>query len=438
MIRRLAFIVCLLGLLPSPASAADAARHFTLSNGLKVIHIPLPGNDVVALQFVMPGSSSRQTKQNAGIESLLLESMIRGSEAYPKEETDRELDRMGAVIAAVVEKDFSSLNLLCVRPFFDRSLDIFAEAWKHPLLLPEEVELAREKQLARIRARRDSPEEYMALVLNERFYDGHPYRNDPLGTLQSVSCLTVEQLRGYHDSIRRCADHFIVVVGRLSEMELRPRLEKAFGEVRRSRLIGTEMPAFTPHPNEMVLADMDIPTKYILGKFPAPAPGEKHYAALKIGLKVLKQRLWDEVRAKSGLAYAVTSGLGESRTNYGYVFLTTDDETKAMPIIFNEVKRLTTEPIPEDELKAARSVHRTEYYKSIESNSGQEGFLALGEIHFGDYRKRHFVMDRIQGVKPAEIQEAAEKHLGGFTFAVVGPTKSLDTAVFRARVVNLR
>ncbi len=415
---------------PSLVFAQDKAIEDRLSNGLKVLFLPIPDNEVAAMHYVIPGPVIRQDADNAGIEKLLLNSMIKGSVPYPKETMNRELDRMGASLGVHVGKDYSSFELLSIRPFFERALALFAAALHEPELAPEQVELIRRRQLAHIRAKMDDPDELLSLTLNETFYKGHPYHNDLDGTLASVTALKLEDLKRYHENLLRSADHVIIVVGNFQWPLLKAVLEATFGQTRRTRFTGMKLPEFQADTSSLARLDRPYPTKYILGKFAAPAPGSPDFAALRLGLKILSARLWEAVRTKQGLAYAVFSGLSLSLTNFGYLYVTTTDETTAMPLVFSEIRRLQSEPVQEEELRSLKSVYRTEYFMSRESNAHQADVLAFGEIYLGDFHRRNETLEKIQKVTSEDILKSAKRYIRQIRFAVVGPVKNLDPKVF--------
>ena len=149
---RITLIILLLMLTIRPALADDPAMDFSLSNGMKVIFLPITDNEVVALEIIIPGTSLRQTRLSSGFEKVLLTAMTKGSLSYPGELMDREIDRYGSSIHSHADKDFSSYGMSCVRPFFFQTLKVFADSFRHPELDPAEVERVRLRQLARVTA----------------------------------------------------------------------------------------------------------------------------------------------------------------------------------------------------------------------------------------------------------------------------------------------
>jgi|GEM_PF-2735887 len=428
---RYTLIILLIALFATDAMAMEKAQDFTLSNGLKVIFMPVSDNQVASLSLVIPGTSLRQSTESAGTEELLMTVMTKGSDKYPGDKVHKALDQYGSTIYKSIGKDYSEFGMSTIVPFFNQTLDIFADAFLNPELSDKVIELEKQKHLAYLRARQNDPDQYLSIVLNDLYYRNHPYHNDIDGTEETVSALSKEKLAKHHAIITNCGSSFIVVVANLGREQLRTKLEGYFGKLSRTSFIGLGLPAFEKGETAFTTAERQLPTHYILGKFDAPAIDKQDYASLKMGLKVLSQRLWEEVRTKRALTYAVSSSISSSATNYGYIYLNTTNMPEAMSVIFNEINKIKTEPIKTEELQATKAVYKTQYFMSIEPNSSQAAYLAHAEVYFGDYQKRQLLIDAIENTTPESVKAALIKYVENFTFAVVGTADKIDEKLFK-------
>ncbi len=414
----------------SSARADDAAVDFRLDTGHKVIFLPIPDTEVAALKIVIPGTSLRQNADTAGVERLLVKTMLMASETLAKDEVSRRLDAMGTRIWSSVEKDRTVFSLQCVRPFFKHSLSVFADLWQRPLLDENDVILQRDRQLAMIRSKHDNPDEWLSEILNRTFYQGHPYESDVDGEEEPVKAFDRAALKSHHAKLVKDPRAFIVVAGPFLQPDLERWLNAAFHVPQTEGDHSWALPELNRPSQNLVFETRAIPTKYILGKFCAPAPGKADYAALKIGMKLLSYRLWESVRTKRGLAYAVYSGLSASQSNFGYLYVTTVDEAQTMALIVDELQRLATTPPPQAELDAVRAVYRTQFYQGIESVQGQAEFLALSESLLDGYHNRQTVMEQVGRLTPSEVQKAVARTAKDFTFGILGPGDVVDETIF--------
>src|SRR5207253_3404001 len=118
-----------------------------------------------------------------------------------RERMRKELSRMGTVIGESVTYDYSALSMAATRANFDRSWDIFVDAALHPSFTKEDVARVQSQILAALSNDADEPDSYLQRLQDRVAYTGHPYLNNPEGTAESISRLTVEDLRAYHQKI---------------------------------------------------------------------------------------------------------------------------------------------------------------------------------------------------------------------------------------------
>ena len=79
----------------------------------------------------------------------------------------------------------------------------------------------------------DDPDTYLQRLQETTAYAGHPYVNRPEGTVQSVSKLTLEDIRRYHQQIMETSRLLLVVVGDLNVNQLRQQVTASFGKLPR-------------------------------------------------------------------------------------------------------------------------------------------------------------------------------------------------------------
>src|SRR6266480_3091051 len=192
------------------ARQASLVSEFHL-NGLKVLVKRREGSQTVAAGLFIRGGVENINKDNAGIESLMLNVASEASTGFPRERLRKELSRMGTVIGESVSYDYSVLSLTATRSNFDRSWEIFTDVALHPAFNKDDVALVQARMVAALRDDADEPDSYLQRLQERVAYAGHPYLNRPEGTAESVGRLTADDLRAYHQKIIQTA-HLLLVV----------------------------------------------------------------------------------------------------------------------------------------------------------------------------------------------------------------------------------
>ena len=390
-----------------------------------------PAKPVVSTQLYLVGGEANMTRELAGIEMMALNvAASGGTEKTPKDAFNARLDALGASIGGFTDRDYSGFAFKTVTDHFDTVWDLFGQAVLQPAFPKDEVELVRTRQLASIDQMYEDPDSLVSHVATQLLFEGHPYESIQMGTKENVAGFTRDELRAYHRSLLDPERMVLVVVGPVPVEQVIARTKATFGKLARGDYQERELPGFDLKDKRLAVVDQNLPTNYVFGLFAAPEPGHKDYAALKLALTYLDNRLFDEIRSKRGLTYAVASGLGKRRSNYGYLYVTAEDPAQTMPAIFEEIEQLKKNRLDPQVLKETLNVFITRHYMGQETNSGQAGSLADAQIIADDWRQADRFLDQLKAVTPEDVQRVAETYLRDYHFGVVGPEEKLPREVF--------
>jgi predicted Zn-dependent peptidase len=398
-----------------------------------VLHKRTPANSVVSARLYLNGGSRNMTNQTAGLEKLTLNvATSGGTELLPKDPYNSRLNSMGSSIKPFTAKDFSGVAMKSVKKYFEPTWDIFTEAVLQPALPESEVKQQKKQQLASLKQRRQNPDRFVSYVSTQLLFGNHPYSIRQLGRKKSVRKFTVEAVEQYHRSLLANNSRVLVVVGDIKTDRLLDRVAATLGRLPEVDT-SVKPKEFDVTERTLRAEKKSIPTNYILGTFPAPAPGSKEYAAMKLAVEYLSDRLFEEVRTKRNLTYAVSAGLGTNRDNYGYLYVTAKKPKKTMSVIFDEVEKLKKSKISEKTLEKARNVFITEHYMGMETNANQAADLAENYLLADDWRRHHTFIDTLNEVKPADVKNVAEEYFENYQFGVVGSPKQIEPSFFRIK-----
>ncbi len=220
------------------------------------------------------------------------------------------------------------------------------------------------------------------------------------------------------------------MVGNVSRSDLTQKIESTFGGLPASG--GSAVPARTLSavtPDVMVVK-RELPTNYITGYFAAPPPSDPDYAALRVATDILSDRLFEEVRTKRNLTYAVGAGLSNRAANRGSLYVTAVEPDTTLKVIFSQVRRLQREPLPQSTLAENVNTFLTEFWISQQSNMGQAQQLGLFELLGGGWQNRGRFVDAVRRVTPADVQRVATRYMQHARFAVIGDPAKIDRKLF--------
>jgi zinc protease len=399
-------------------------------NGLKVLVKRRAGSQTVAAGLFLRGGSRNLSASNAGIESLMLASATEASANLPRGRMRRELAKMATSIGYGVNYDYSALTLASTRANFDRSWDVFTDVALHPAFTKEDVQLVQSRLVTSLRDDGSTPDSFLQRLQDRVAYAGHPYLNRPEGTAETISKLTAEDLRRYHQQSMQTSRLLLVVVGDLNPAQLRERIASSFGKLPRGDYKPQVLPQLSFASSSVEVIPRGLPTNYIQGLFAAPPITSDDIYAMRVASSVLQDRVFEEVRVKRNLSYSPEAFLRTQGANVGGLYVTAVDPNQTIRVMLGEVGKLQREPIEKQDITAVVSQYLTNYYLGEETNAAQAGELALYELIGGGWRNSLVTIERLRAVTPADVQRVARTYIRNIRFVVLGDPARVDKDAF--------
>jgi len=417
---------------PDPAPVVDGDVTTASVSGIQVIVQRVPGAAFAAGQLYVRGGTRNWTAQNAGIEQLAFRvAATGGTKTLEKTAFSRRLASLGANISGDARNDFSGLYMKAPVSAWDDAFALLADVFQQPALPASEIEVARTQALAQLHHEQEDPEGQLWTLERKQLFTGHPYANRPIGTIDSMTALKAEDLGPYLDKLRETSRLVFVAAGDVDPAHVIDQVRKAYGSLPRGSYADTPLPPIsfaTPH---IVLQDRKLPTNYCEAAFPAPRWSDPDWVTGLVAISGYSWRLWQEVRTKRNLTYAVGAYVNQSFASpFGLMTVSAVDPNTAMKVMLDEAKRMQNEPMPAEELAGFKSVYLTGYLTGHETPDGLAYSLADAQLYGGDWHMARTLPDRVRAVTAADIQTFAKKYLGHLQAAVVGDSSKIDQALF--------
>jgi zinc protease len=401
--------------------------------GVHVILRRNPSSETVAAKAFLQGGLGFAGRERAGLELLMLEIAEKQSANYPKEKMARELTRLGAQLQSGAGPDYSTFTLTSLSRNFSESFPIFLDALVHPLINDSELALARERRLTALKGEEENPDAYIERLSIENAYGEHPYAANPLGTEALVKSVTAKQLADLHASSVNRSRLLLTVVGNVTRAEVESQLKAAVKDLPAGSYRAADV-ASIPNADRAAtkLVARDLPTVYVSGFFPAPSPKSEDYAATLVGINILSDRLFEEVRTKRNLSYAAYSGLRRSGANIAQLYVSTPDPNAAVAVIRDEVEKLRTTPVGEEELKDQVRQMKTQMLMNLQSANDIARTLGEWELLAGDWSAFDATLRRLDDVTPEQVRAAMAKYAHNVDFALLGKVEGVDTKLLES------
>jgi predicted Zn-dependent peptidase len=333
--------------------------------------------------------------------------LFKGTTSRSAEDIAQTIDSIGGQMDAFTAKEYASYYIKVLDEHLPLALEVLADIVMRPAFGADDVEREKKVVLEEIKMVEDTPDDLVHELFTEAFWADHPLGRPILGTAQTVSSLSSDLLRRYFDSTYAAPNLIVAAVGNISHEQVRELTMRAFADLpRHTTPVREEAPLVVP---KIVIRNKELEQSHVcLGTSGYRQDHEDRYASYVLNTILggsMSSRLFQNVREKRGLAYAVFSGLSAYRdagsvTVYAGCANTAVEEL--IDVVIGELRRLKDEPMPESELRRAKDHLKGSLMLNLESTSSRMSHLARQEIYFD----RHFGLDEtLEGVERVTIDE---------------------------------
>lgn len=414
-----------------PGLAKDEAKLLKIG-GIDVILRTTTANEVVAAElFIKGGTTAVPENMSVSIEGMALGVAAEsGSMKYSKDEYQRKLAGMVSTIGGAGMNDYSTFSMRCVREHFKDTWAMFADVITSPRFDSIEVMKMKRNTITGIKSIRSNPDAFVGYLADSLYFQGHPYSRRP--TIENVNAITENDLQAHFKNLFVKSRLLLVVVGNVSEDDLRAGIESSFASLPVGNFTTPILPEVN-RPAAAVVVDKKLPTTYILGYYAAPGRMAPDYWPMVMATSALSDRLFEEVRTKRNLSYAPSAGLRPNKTSVGILYVSTTLPDSAVRVIFNTIQELKSVPMTEKQVKSQLAQFLTTVYLRDETNASQAEALGRYQLLTGSWENSLHVVEKVQQVTATDIQNAATKYMHGYNFAAVGKAEHIDKALLESK-----
>ena len=340
----------------------DPAQITELDSGVHVVTEHMPSVRSVALGFWVRVGSRDESEQQAGISHFLEHLLFKGTDRFSSREIDEAFDAMGAEVNAGTGKETTSVY----SRFLDHNLERAFDVMQDMVLRPAYPDIDSERQVVieEIAMYEDEPSDKVHDVLSAAIYGGHPLGRPVIGSADVVGSVPVPQIASYHDDRYVPANMVVAGAGNLDHDRVVQLVESAL-DGHKSRAPHGEAAPGKAAPGEVGpqvrFHEKETEQYHLCLGAPGIPRGDERRFALRVLDTILggstSSRLFQEVREKRGLAYAVfsyVSHYADAGQVALYVGTRPDNVREAVEVIGEQLRRLVEDGVGDEELDRAR------------------------------------------------------------------------------------
>lgn len=339
-------------------------QHWSSSLGTKIYFVHTEQPEMLDIQLIFNSGSVREGDQH-GLSMLTAQLIGSATKSRSQDEISHLFEQQGSQFYhhSGYEHITIGMRSLSQKEHLQPSIDLMTEVTAQPVFLAASLDRARNRILDAIQTTEKDPVALSLLKANALIYADTPYRYSSFGQKSSLLSITPEDITAFHQSYFSAKNLTIAMVGDIS----REQAEQISEQISLAFPAGTEAPpprlphTATKGTSEHIALDTSQ-SSILLATLGAPR-NANDYAALCLASEILggsfHSILTQEIRAKQGLAYDISSTLA-SRRYTGRFQIITQTRSDQMPHALKEIKRLLSDFIAhgptEEQLDNARRV----------------------------------------------------------------------------------
>jgi predicted Zn-dependent peptidase len=325
----------------------------------------------IALGFWVRTGSRDESPAEAGLSHFLEHLLFKGTDRFSSREIDELFDSIGAEVNAGTSKETTSVYSRFLDRHLERAVDVMADMFLRSTY--PDIDSERQVVIEEIAMYEDEPQDRVHDVLSEAVFGDHPLGRPIIGKAEVISSVPVPQIAEYHDAHYVGGNIVLAAAGNVDHDELLALARAKVDPAAAARPDGTEPGPSDAQPRLRFYTKETEQYHLCLGGPGIPRGDERRFA-LRVLDTILggstSSRLFQEVREKRGLAYAVYSYASQfiDTGQIGiYVGTRPDNVSEALEVIGGELRRVAGEGVTAEELERARENVKGRTTLSMES-----------------------------------------------------------------------
>jgi predicted Zn-dependent peptidase len=407
----------------------SSVKKDVLANGLTVITEAMPAVRSISIGIWLRSGSRHESEELNGITHFLEHMVFKGTTSRTAEQIARSADSIGGHLDAFTAKECTSFMIKVLDEHLTRAFDVLSDLVKNPLLRPNHIASECRVIQEEIKMVEDTPDDLVHEIFTQNYWHGHALGRPILGTRGTVGNLNRRRLLDYFHRHYTPTNMLITAAGHLEHSQVLDLAVKAFGNVPAGPRVDPG-PAPVAHPNIRCRRKKDLEQVHLCMGTPAYHQcHEKRFACYILNTVLgggMSSRLFQHIREKRGLAYAVFSSLNAFR-DAGclsiYAGTATENARKVLDLILEELRQMKSQPLSDEELQRAKDYTKGSLLLSLESTMSRMSNLARQDMYFGRYISLDEIARKVDAVTTDQVLEVAREIFqpGQIAVTVLGP-----------------
>jgi zinc protease len=404
-------------LLAQPASV----KTFALANGMKVLVQENHNIPSVAMYLFYRIGSRNERPGITGVSHFFEHMMFNGAKKYGPKQFDIQMEKNGGNNNAYTTQDVTVYTDWFPSGALELMLDMEADRIRDLSFDPKIIESERGVVYSERRSSVDNSNfGILYEQLNAAAFAAHPYHWPVVGWPSDIESWTMDDLRNHFRMGYAPNNCVMVVVGDVQVsrvMELARKYIEPIPQQEPPPPVRTKEPEQMGERRVLVRKQAQLPIQMVA--FHTPETRSPEWVMLQVLQAVLgagqSSRLYSRLVDKEQLVLNVNVNMRPTLDPNLMMFSMQPrsgvDPARSEAVLFEELERVRSTPVPEQELRKAKNQILANHYRPLKTIAGRANLLGDYEVFYGNYEKLFTIDKDIDAVTSADVQRVAAKYL---------------------------
>ncbi len=420
----------------APASGYDQAiENYVLTeldSGERIISEEITHVRSAAVGFWIGAGSRDEDDPKAGVSHFIEHLLFKGSQRFTALQIAEIFDGLGGELNAATSREHTVVYARVPDHHLATALDVMTDMVFAPVF--DDLDSERDVVLEEIAMYEDTPQELVHDLFAEAVFGGHALGRPVIGTADVISSISRRQIQAYHRAMYQPGNVVLAAAGNVAHEELVGLVQSSLAKVEgaRSGTRRVRAPLVKEPAPGVRFQRKDTEQYHVCVGAPGIARSDRRRFAASLLDAILggsaSSRLFQEIREKRGMAYAVYSFLSQyTDTGQIGVYLGTREDNLAsgLEIAVEQIAEIGAGRLREHELERAKENLKGRIMLSMESTSTRMSRLGKSLITDAELLSVDRIVAEIDAVTPDSVCELAAVLLGGdrLSIAGIGPSE---------------
>jgi len=350
----------------------------------------------------------------------------------------KELDSIGAQYNAFTSHEYTGYYAKAHPKYLSKIIDVVSDIYINPNFDSKEIEKEKGVIIEEMNMYQDTPARYIGDLFMELLYGDQPAGWGIIGNKETVRSFGPEDFIKYQKNHYVASATTVILAGAFDKKDAIKEVEKAFSKISTSKKFNKISVKEMQKKPEILFKHKDTDQTHLMLGVRAFKASDKRIPILTVMNSVLSggmsSRLFQKLREEMGVCYYVRSFVDEY-TDHGYFAVGAGVDNQRMEevikAILEELKRLKTEKISEQELKKTKDYLVGNLFLNLETTDSLAELYGFQNVLGLNLKNPKEITQQIREVSAEQIQKVAKEIFDkkNLNLAVIGKQQNKQSGL---------